>query len=351
MAPTIGLSPFPETIFLETVKGTLRLFINLTTLDTILLSLVVLLAYTSPVARPTVHAVVGLITLGIGIEVASINIYVLACSYLSPDTTLNPLTIVILSMLNTATPILTDTVLLGHLISSAAVHQPSRVKLALTMSAPVLLKVGRLANAVLYMIDCGRYVLTSVTSPDGIPDESILVDSQARSMQIACTLQMIDNMYSLTIFWIGVMKERLLPHHRRSAIASQSLGGIIWTGASNFAAPLLLGVAQLATSALLPDTNTAFYIEQVKVLLNVAGAGSATVVATLMRYRARVRFDVGEATALRPALMKSYASMTNGKTAAEEGEDEDYGQKFKPEVVDANVTAEQRQFHLSFPTL
>lgn len=90
-------------------------------------------------------------------------------------------------------PILTDSILLMHIVIERMEHSKSPWRLAMTMAAPVLLKFGRLANAAIYIAACAEFVLSSVKSGDGVPDMDMLGAAQAQSMQIACTLQMIDN--------------------------------------------------------------------------------------------------------------------------------------------------------------
>ena len=90
-------------------------------------------------------------------------------------------------------PIITDSILLTHLVIERIEHSKSLFRLMLTMAAPVFLKFGRLANAAIYIAACAEFVLSSVNSGNGVPDMDILDAAQARSMQIACTLQMVDN--------------------------------------------------------------------------------------------------------------------------------------------------------------
>ena len=98
-----------------------------------------------------------------------------------------------MGILNSVMPILTDSILLMHIVIERMEHSKSPWRLVMTMAAPVLLKFGRLANAAIYIAACAEFVLSSVKSGDGVPDMDMLGAAQAQSMQIACTLQMIDN--------------------------------------------------------------------------------------------------------------------------------------------------------------
>jgi hypothetical protein len=212
--PAVGMSPVPELIFLSTVKGLLSFVINLSLLDLSLIFIIVLLVNSNASIQGKAAVALSILFLLFGLEISLVNIYALVscftvqlsiaqllttrksaklCSRLSPPTTLEPLTIVIMGILNGVMPILTDSILLMHIVIERIEHAKSPWRLALIMAAPVFLKFGRLANAAIYISACAGFVLSSVTSGDGVPDMDILGAAQTRSMQIACTLQMIDN--------------------------------------------------------------------------------------------------------------------------------------------------------------
>ena len=115
------------------------------------------------------------------------------CSWLSPSTTLEPLTVTILSILNGVMPILTDSILLTHIVIERLEHSKSRLRLVMTMAAPVFLKFGRLANAAIYIAACAEFVLNSIIFGDGVLDMDSLNAAQAWSMEISSTLQIVDN--------------------------------------------------------------------------------------------------------------------------------------------------------------
>lgn len=115
------------------------------------------------------------------------------CSWLSPSTTLEPLTVVILSILNGVAPILTDSILLAHIVVERLEHSKSRLRLAMTMAAPVFLKFGRLANAAIYIATCAEFVLSSIISGGGVLDTDALNAAQAWSMEFSSFLHMVDN--------------------------------------------------------------------------------------------------------------------------------------------------------------
>ncbi|KAI0063828.1 hypothetical protein BV25DRAFT_365529 [Artomyces pyxidatus] len=190
--PNIEINPLPETIFQKTVQGFLHVIVNLSRLDTVLLLIILVLLQSSPSARPTANFAVGIVSLILGLEIASINAYLLVCSWISPDTTLEPLTITYLGIINSMTPILTDAVLLYHVVVTAAAHSTSMVSLIAKMAAPVTLKFVRLANAGMYIYQSTQAVLSA---SDVFSDFPVLEIVQTRSAQIACGLQMVDNVY------------------------------------------------------------------------------------------------------------------------------------------------------------
>jgi hypothetical protein len=99
-----------------------------------------------------------------------------------------------MGILNGLTPTLTDSILLVHIVIDRIEHSKSRFRLIMSTAVPVFLKFARLANTAIYITACTEFVLSSVKSGDGVPDPGILNAAQARSMEIAASLQIIDNM-------------------------------------------------------------------------------------------------------------------------------------------------------------
>ena len=91
-------------------------------------------------------------------------------------------------------PILTDSILLTHIVIERLEHSKSHLRLAMTMAAPVFLKFGRLANAAIYIAFCAEFVLNSIIIGEGVLDMDALNAEQARSMEIASVLQIVDNL-------------------------------------------------------------------------------------------------------------------------------------------------------------
>lgn len=216
----VEISPVPERIFLGTVKGLLSFMINLSLLDASLIIAIILLIHANPSTRQKAVVFLSFLLLVFGLEVSLVNAYALVrhflkelgldglgltplnmrqklCSWLSPSTTLEPLTVVIMGILNGVTPIITDSILLLHIVLDKLEHSKSPMRLVLTVAPPILLKFGRLANTALYIVACAGFVLSSVINESGnrggVPNTDILDAAQKRSMEIASAFQVVDN--------------------------------------------------------------------------------------------------------------------------------------------------------------
>jgi hypothetical protein len=92
-------------------------------------------------------------------------------------------------------PVITDTILLAHIIVETLELSTSHLQLAMKMATPISLKFGRLANSIVYIRACSDFVLDSVRSQAAwdIPDMEILDAAQRLSIQISGALQMVDS--------------------------------------------------------------------------------------------------------------------------------------------------------------
>jgi hypothetical protein len=80
--PTLEISPVPEQIFLNTVKGLLSFVIHLSLLDTFLIIIIVLLVHANPSTRQKAVVLLGLLLLVFGLEVSLVNVYALVRHFL-----------------------------------------------------------------------------------------------------------------------------------------------------------------------------------------------------------------------------------------------------------------------------
>jgi hypothetical protein len=320
------------------------------------------------------------------------------CTWLSPSTTLEPLTIVIMGILNSVMPILTDSILLMHILIERIEHSKSPWRLAMTMAAPVFLKFGRLANAAVYISACAEFVLSSVKSGDGVPDMDLLGAAQARSMQVACTLQMIDNSsvdllpqfpfptransdihpqlptwpllsqrvretaqgaqwYPLLYIFLplcSLSRRAETPKFvATTSTTPQGLVALLLASSGTFLLPILLSAAQLAASRRWPDSDLPRDLEQIKVIVNIAGAAATSIVAALKHWRAGrkaaaaaqrdvVIVETNETTPLRTGkkpLLYSRARTRAGRRCV----------TFDAELIDISMKEDQAQLALTLP--
>ncbi|KAF8263778.1 hypothetical protein EI94DRAFT_1703742 [Lactarius quietus] len=344
-------------IFLGTVKGLLSFVINLSLLDLSLIFVIVLLVNANPSIRQKAAVSLGILFFLFGLEISLVNIYALLCSRLSPSTTLEPLTIVLMGIINGIMPILTDSILLMHIVIERMEHSKSPWRLAMTMAAPVFLKFGRLANAAVYISTCAEFVLSSVRSGDGVPDMDTLGAAQARSMQIACTLQMIDNSYQLGLYYLNAFEQRrkALEGIAGSATSTtpQGLVPLLLASGGTFLMPILLSAAQLEASRRWPDSDLPRDLEQIKVIVNIAGAAATSIVAALKHWRAGrmaaaaalpdiVIVEANETTALMAVKQPSYSRASVKRAGGS-------CVTFDAEIIEINMKEDQAQMAIALP--
>ncbi|KAH9003593.1 hypothetical protein EDB86DRAFT_3073366 [Lactarius hatsudake] len=274
--PEIKISPLPEQIFLSTIKALLVPAMNLSPSQWGAVGTLILLTNFSPTLRKATVQLYGYLSLIIGVEIAFINSYVLLCSWISPSTTLQPLTVVVLNLMNSVIPVFTDSVILFHLVKEKASQSNSRIELIRTMGTPVILKFARLVSAVLFIRASADFVYASLsTTKYGIaPDFAAVEAARTRGVYMSSGLQLFDNVFSLGVYWTYVNKLRELSASTAS-LSPKSLSDLIWTFGSHYILPIILNGAQLATTSLMPSSNAATLIDSAKVVLNIAGASVA----------------------------------------------------------------------------
>jgi hypothetical protein len=157
----------------------------------------------------------------IGAEIALLNAYVLVrllyflyshslilsekvCSWISPSTTLHPLTVAVLNVLNSVIPVFTDSVILFHLVKEKASQSDSKITLVATMGAPILLKFARLATAIMYIHASTEFIIASFTGENDsiVPDFAMVEMARTQNVYISSSLQLVDNLSVFaTVIW------------------------------------------------------------------------------------------------------------------------------------------------------
>ena len=214
LLPEIKVSPVPEVIFLSTIKALVVPAANSSLSQWCTIGLLILLTNLSPTLRKAAVKLFGYLSFVIATEIALINAYVLVslytnlylyslifflhkvCSWISPSTTLQPLTVVILNVLNSLVPVYTDSLVLYFLVKEKASHSDSKINLVFSMGTPVLLKFMRLANAVMYIHTSAEFILTSFVDANGDvnPETAIMDMARMWNVYILASLQLVDNL-------------------------------------------------------------------------------------------------------------------------------------------------------------
>jgi hypothetical protein len=235
------------------------------------------------------------------------------CSWISPSTTLQPLTVVILNVLNSLVPIYTDSLVLYLLVKEKASHSDSKIELASSMGTPILLKFMRLVNAVTYIHTSAEFILTSfVIAEGGVNTDTTIMMGRMRNVYMTTNLQLVDNLsvsshhvrhlfvdiiarrYSLYVHWshtikiwklIGSARPSALPFlHARvmlicwsflfiiiipAPLNLTSIVGLVCSFSLNYILPIVLNAAQLAISSYIRSSNIAMLIDSAKVVINI----------------------------------------------------------------------------------
>ncbi|KAN0114016.1 hypothetical protein V8E52_007165 [Russula decolorans] len=286
LLPEIKVSPVPEVIFLSTIKALVVPAANSSLSQWCTVGFLILLTNLSPTLRKAAAKLYGYLSFVIATEIALINAYVLVCSWISPSTTLQPLTVVILNVLNSLVPVYTDSLVLYFLVKEKASHSDSKIKLVFSMGTPVLLKFMRLANAVMYIHTSAEFISTSFVDANGgvNPDTAIMDMARMWNVYILATLQLVDNLYSLYVHWSHTIK---IWKSIGSAppLNLTSIVGLVWSFSLNYMLPIVLNAAQLAIASYLQSSNIAMLIDSAKVVINIASGVRVTMLSGGRRSR------------------------------------------------------------------
>jgi len=156
-----------------------------------------------------------------------------------------------------------------------------------------------------------------------------------------------------------VCSDRRTPTAATSTTPTGLLALLLASG-GNFLLPILLSAAQLAASRRWPDSDIPQDIERVKVVVNIAGAATTSLVAALKRWRmARLAAAAAaaevlalaeaalptEMTALLPGHARSRALKT--KTSRRAGEKRHV--RFDAELIEINMKEDQAQMAILLP--
>jgi hypothetical protein len=155
----------------------------------------------------------------------------------------------------------------------------------------------------------------------------------------------------------GPMSSESETHNPTAATSTTPTGlfALLLASGGNFLLPIALSAAQLAASRRWPDTDIPQDIERAKVVVNVAGAATTSLVAALKHWRvarmaaaaAAMAAAATERTALLAGQTRStYPSKTSKRRAGEKRR-----VRFDADLIDINMKEDQAQMAVSLPVL
>ncbi|KZV74268.1 hypothetical protein PENSPDRAFT_648112 [Peniophora sp. CONT] len=298
-------APLPERLFFTAARTAIVFVRDLKALDWVLVGVIAALVVPVPVYRAgATRGLQGLLVL-LAALFTLVNLYILAASWtpdlISPEKS----TLALVDISNFISPIAADSVLLYNTVLDNLVQGMSFQQLAVTSAAPFILKIGRLLDSIPFIRDrmglvMGRikedeeYGSYALLRPDRVA--SVKIDPKM-SVEIGTGMQIFDNLYTFFLFLKSVNSERKAArregpsHIPRTALASQPSRTLILLSFTNFIAPIILSAAQLVALIKSQDEDDMlpFYLAIVKSLIQILGALSASLLASLQRRKNKKR--------------------------------------------------------------
>ncbi|KAI0319682.1 hypothetical protein OF83DRAFT_1169970 [Amylostereum chailletii] len=199
----------------------------------------------------------------------------------SPTMYLQPRLVIVYACFNSQIPIILDSILLLRLVAVFPRHSMSPLKFHAIMALPVLMKIGRITNGVVYIVWLANKLET------GTGDISATISKiVAPGVQPAWFLALFDNMYTSIAFLIklyGGSIGGIRRAHMNKTVA-QNIFALFWIASFNFVFPVLFNVALLVLYGDTTRYTAAACVEEVTVYANIIGVVFATVWATGNRW-------------------------------------------------------------------
>ncbi|VDB87187.1 unnamed protein product [Peniophora sp. CBMAI 1063] len=224
--------------------------------------LLALLFFSNGTTRRKPIFVLNLIALLFGLTQAVNNLYLEIFALTNPTGTIHSANIILSAVLSGIVPTYVDCVLLLRLHAAFPPYIIGRERYALVMGFPILISLGRLGNAFVYIVKYANNVYALANSSvGGIAGGAVLINSRLPSVKVEWILQIAADLYSSALFLSCFQGATLL---RSKTSFSKKLYTLFWLSVSNFVFPVLLSIAQLAVYLASPRLyNTSLYIEQV----------------------------------------------------------------------------------------
>ncbi|KAH7924760.1 hypothetical protein BV22DRAFT_1012674 [Leucogyrophana mollusca] len=260
--------PPPGTNFIAVIDASLPFLMIAATMGSMLFGmLLALLFFSTPSMRRTPIFVLNVLAVTVGIAYAIINIQSLEFPY----TPLKSQIVITSGALNTVAPLLVDCILLLRLYAVFPRRTTPRVQWLAIIGIPVLIKIGRLINIIIFLTYYSR-IYTSADAGGG----EILLTSRLPSIKIEWFLQMFDNVFSSALFLWRVNHQRLFD---KNQTVSQKVKHLFWISTSNFVFPVILSVVQITIYMVNADNYLlVLYVEQVNFHFTIITAGKNQIV-------------------------------------------------------------------------
>ncbi|KAH7886328.1 hypothetical protein F5I97DRAFT_1879460 [Phlebopus sp. FC_14] len=272
---TSQLLPPPGMNFLVVIDEALPFLMIGSTMGAVLFAmLLALFFFSTPSLRVKPIFILNVIVILLGLVGATFNIYMEIQTLGMPGMSLPYQTILTMSTINDITPLLVDCILLLRLAAVFPRHQTPPFIWLVIMGIPVLVKVGRAANFVFFLVYEIRDINNLVKSKNGVGSASILL-TVLPNVKIEWILQVFDDLFSSGLFLWRIYRDGMF---ETGQSVSDKIKQLFWISTYNFVFPVLLSIAQI-TIYIVNEANylTALYIEEANFYLTIMGLVFATV--------------------------------------------------------------------------
>ncbi|KII92794.1 hypothetical protein PLICRDRAFT_696089 [Plicaturopsis crispa FD-325 SS-3] len=273
-----ALPPFvppPGTNFLVVIDSAVNFLLIGATMGSVLLAmLLALLFFSTKAIRRKPIFVLNVIAVLLGILQAIVTVYAEVHTLKYPTVRLGDTTSYIVAALEGYTPTFVDAILFFRLYSVYPRRTTSRAKFCAILGIPVLVTIGRVANATIYIVNYADTLHKLVIPNTANAKTRPVVDSPSPCVKIEWSLQVFIDVYSSAIFLYRVY----LQSSWQSRTVSDKVKALFWISVSNFVFPVILGIVQLAIYVARPDIYIlAVYVEVVNFHFTIMGVVLATV--------------------------------------------------------------------------
>ncbi|KAH7886417.1 hypothetical protein F5I97DRAFT_1937263 [Phlebopus sp. FC_14] len=281
-----ALLPPAGTNFIAVITAGMPFLLTGATMGSIHLAMLfALLFFSTPHMRRTPMFILNVVALLLGITNAIINIYIEIRSFEYPTIPVDPNVIICMGALGGLTPL----------------FRTPKIQWYLVLGVPILIKVGRLANDIIFLVYLKRDIDSLISSLSGVGGASILLTATIPSIKVEWIFQVVDDVFSSALFLWRVYRQGMFSHGQT---LSQKVQQLFWISTYNFVFPVILSVAQIVIYMLNPDNYLlALYVEEVNFGFTIMGLVFATVWAAEGQWKEGRRFHGGPSTRLSAMML------------------------------------------------